>query len=498
MSDEELERDESATEATEAAEAAEAADSPAAPDNPFARASSTQKSLTLIGVYVAILGSIMHSATVSTLLPVAAADIGGMDYYSLANTLPGIVSVVCMPLWGYFGAKSPSMKRPLFCISMLIGAAVLIIRSVALNMMVIAVSSVGWGVVSCGVFVLGYAMIREIYDAKKAATYLGICGTMMCVAMLVGPTVGGIVMDTIGWRWLCHIIWPFLVVSAVLIFFGAKASKEEAAGMAVAAGKFDTSGAISLVVFLGALITAVSLGTSLMPFGSLVSNLLFVLAAIGLVALIVVIARKKGAAIVPATALRHRNVLGYFLSNFFCSFSNMAVFFFLPMYVLTAMGGSATQAGLVTTLLSVVGVFMGPIFGRMIGKAQSGKGVISFGAIMRIVCAVALLIFLAPNASIFIIYVIMFVAGFYNSIQGTAYASGPQVQLPASIRVQGNSVVQLGQNFGSAIGTAVFTAVLTGLGVVGGMPVALAISIVAAACGLVGALMLNKKKNEEL
>ena len=67
-----------------------------------------------------------------------------------------------------------------------------------------------------------------------------------------------------------------------------------------------------------------------------------------------------------------------------------------------------------------------------------------------------------------------------------------QIQLPADIRVQGNSLIQVGQNLGGSIGTAVYTVILGTMGVVGGMPVALTVSIVTAAAALVFALRLKK------
>ena len=277
-----------------------------------------------------------------------------------------------------------------------------------------------------------------------------------------------------------------------MVFFGVKATKEEAADMASAAGKFDVAGTIAVVVFLSALISGLSLGTSFVPFGSMASNALFVVALAALIALVLVIRRKQGDAIIPATALKNRNTLSFGIANFFCMFSNMAVFFFLPMYVITAMGCSAVEAGLTTTLYSVAGLFLSPIFGRMIGKAGNARGVLSFGCIMRILVAGALLAFVAPDANIFVIYVIMLVAGCYNSVQSSAFSAGPQIQLPADIRVQGNSLIQVGQNLGGSIGTAVYTVILGTMGVVGGMPVALTVSIVTAAAALVFALRLKK------
>ncbi|NTU89572.1 MAG: MFS transporter [Actinobacteria bacterium] len=465
--------------------------------NPFMAAPSVKKVLTLIGIYIAVVGAIIQSSTLSILLPVAVAEIGGLEYYSLAGTLSGIVSVAVMPLWGYLGAKNPAIKRPLFTLSLLIGAAVLFARALAPTMMALVIPSALYGFVSAGIFVLGYSIIRDMYDARKAGTYLGMCGTMMAIGMLAGPLLGGFIMDVSSWRWVCHLIWPILLIGGLMVFFGVKASKEEAASMASTSGNFDMPGAIAVVVFLATLITGLSLGTRLVPFGSTGSNALFVIAAVALVALILIIRKKQGDAIIPAPALKNRNTLSFGIANFFCMFSNMAVFFFLPMYVITVMQLSATEAGLTITLYSVLGLFLSPIFGRMIGKAGNARGVLSFGCIMRIVVAAALLFFVAPDGNIFVIYVIMLIAGCYNSVQSSSFSAGPQIQLPANIRVQGNSIIQVGQNLGGAIGTAVYTVILGVFGVVEGMPIALAVSIVTAACALVFALRLKKLDSEK-
>lgn len=464
--------------------------------NPFLEAPNSKKTLTLVGIYVAVIGSIVQSATLSTLLPVAVTEIGGLDYYSLASTLSGIISVAVMPLWGYFGAKNPAIKRPLFTASLLIGAVVIFARALAPTMMALVIPSTLWGFVSAGIFVLGYSMIRDMYDQAKAGVYLGTCGTMMAIGMLAGPVLGGVIMDMASWRMVCHLIWPILLAGGLLVFFGVKATKEETAHMASASGEFDFSGAIAVVVFLATLISGLSLGTSFVRFGTLASNALFAVSVVALVALVLIIRKKQGAAIIPANALKDRNTLSFAIANFFCMFSNMAVFFFLPMYVITVMQLSATEAGLTTTVYSVAGLFMSPIFGKMIGKAGNAKGVLSFGCVMRIVIAAALLLFVAPDANIFVIYVIMLIAGFYNSVQSSVFSAGPQIQLPSEIRVQGNSIIQVGQNLGGSIGTAVYTVILGSMGVVGGMPIALGVSIVTAAGALIFALRLRKLESK--
>lgn len=128
--------------------------------NPYLAAPQAKKMITLIGIYIAILGSLIQSNTMSTMLPLAAAEIGGTDYYSLASNVSGVVGIVLMPLWGYLCAKAPQIKPGLFAISLIIGAATIFIRAIAPTMMVVIVSGSLYGLVSCAIFVVGYSMIR--------------------------------------------------------------------------------------------------------------------------------------------------------------------------------------------------------------------------------------------------------------------------------------------------------------------------------------------------
>ena len=459
--------------------------------NPFFDAPEAKKRLTLVGIYLCVVGSIVQSSTLSTLLPVAAGEIGGMEYYSLANTLAGILSVAIMPFWGYLGAKHPHLKIPLLAFSLLAGAAVVFARAFAPSMVAIVVPSVFYGFVSAGIFVLGYSVIRDMYDREKAGTYLGFAGTMMSIGMLAGPIVGGRIMDVGSWRAVCHVIWPMLAVGAVLVLAGVRVTKDEAGQMARAGESFDAAGAVAVFVLLTCLITGISLGASYLPFGSLGSTATFAAAAVALAAAIVIFRRKGSDAFIPTPVLANRNVLLFFLSNFLTVFSNVALFFFLPMYVIAGMGLTATEAGLTTALFSVLGLFLSPVFGKMIGRSGNARSILALGCVVRIAAAVAFLVLLTPDTPIFVAYVVMLLAGVARPIQSSGYSAGPMVQVPEKLRDQGNSIIQVGQNLGGTIGTAVYGVVLAAFGAVGGMPIALIVSAVAAACALVCCLGLK-------
>lgn len=464
--------------------------------NAFQSAPKNKKTLTLASLFVAILGSVMISSTQSTMLPVAALEIGGEKIYSLVTTLSGVLSVVCMPLYGYVIAKFPHLKRPIFSASMFVGAVVILSRVFAQSMWAIIIPGILYGFVSAGVYVVGYSMVRDLYDAKTAGLYLGFVGTFMSIATLLGPTVCGAVIDLGSWRYVNHLIWPFLLLASILCFCGVKVKKEDVQELAINS-RFDLAGAICLAVFLGCFILVLSLGASFAPFGGLASNLMIVGAVVGLIGLVLMIRKKGQESILPIGVLKDRNTLALAGGNLFSNLSNMAAFFFIPTFALYVMQTTATQAGLTTTLMGVAGLFMGPIYGRMIGKAGTAKPVFLATTGLRIAIALAFVLLLNANTSLILLYVLMLIASFYSAALGVTFATAPQIQIDPSHRIQSNSVIQVCQNIGGSLGTAVYTLVIALFGIAQGMKVAFIISLVAAVLAFLCGLPLKKLETAE-
>lgn len=426
------------------------------------------------------------------MLPMAAAEIGGADYYSLASTLGAPISIAAMPLWGYIAARSPHLKTPLFMISMGFGALAIIVRLLAPNMTAIIAAMFFWGLVSPGIFVVGYALIRDMYDPKKAGVYLGLCSTLMMAAMLIGPIGGGFLMTAFGWRLLNVVILPFIVAALVLALFGVKATKDQTAHLAHAGGSFDFLGTIALTIGLGGLILYLSVGTSLLPFFSTGSNILLIITVAALALLVWVIIKKQGDAIIPAPAFKNRNVLAFTAANFCANFSNMAAFFFLPSFIIYVIGGTGSDSGLVMACFSVAGIFLGPIVGKAIAKSGTAKSMLMVNGALRAILMVVLVFILGPNTPIWMLMLFMLCAGIYNGVNGPCFSAGPQLQLPSDLRVQGNSLIQCGQNFGSGVGTAIYTAIIGVFGITGGMPIALIVAAIFGAMICICAVFLQK------
>ncbi len=453
--------------------------------NPYQQATQTQKMLMLFALYLGIIANLMVSSTNATLLPIAAQEFDSYEIYGLAQSIAGVLGVCAMPIFGFIAARNPHLKRQLMSLGLLIGALVILARCIAVNYWIIIIANIFWGLVSAALFVVGFTVVRDMFDEKKAAFYLGMNSTMMSIALIAGPLVGGLIMDNLGWRVWSWVVFAVLAAAFIMCyFFGIRVNKEECKDLAVKGGSFDFAGGASVTVFLAMLILVLSLGGSYVPFGTLGSNVMVLVGIISLICLVLVVRKKGNDAIVPLDAVKDRNTLVFAACNLLHNLGFMAITFFVPAYVMMQLAadpvvttlGPALAGGFVSICAALSGLFLGPVWGKMIAKDSSAKRAMTIANVFRVLSMVALLFVLNPETPALLVYIVVFFAGVCNSNMQSSMSAGPQVMLRPEIRATGNSIVQLGQNLGAGIGVALFT-LLVGMDPVNGMTICIVISI---------------------
>lgn len=101
-------------------------------------------------------------------------------------------------LWGPLGDRFG--RRP----PVAAGLALFVVGTAGCALAAHAAALVGWRVVqalgACAAVVLARAMVRDLYDGRRAAQALSALMTVMAAAPLLGPSVGGLILDAAGWR----------------------------------------------------------------------------------------------------------------------------------------------------------------------------------------------------------------------------------------------------------------------------------------------------------
>src|SRR5215469_10830267 len=191
----------------------------------------------------------------------------------------------------------------------------------------------------------------------------------------VGPLLGGLLTDTIGWRWIFFVNLPVAAVAIVIVMLVVPQDAETRHDKGI-----DYLGMVVLTVGLLALLLALDWALDLGWTAPLIIGL-FVIAAIAFLAFSFVERRAGDDALVPKNVLRNRSFAAACLSTLFCSAIFFAALLYLPQFMSKELGFNAANSG--AGLLPMMGTFMITSFiaGRLY-EVLGPKIIVSLGALL--------------------------------------------------------------------------------------------------------------------
>jgi EmrB/QacA subfamily drug resistance transporter len=300
------------------------------------------------------------------------------------------------------------------------------------------------------------SIIRNTFEnPRERAQAIGIWGAVVGVSMALGPVLGGVLVQAVGWR---SIFWVNIPIGLAAIALTAAFVPESRAPVA---RRIDPPGQFLVILTLATVTYAIIEGPR-RGWTSPIILTLFVVTAAALAALVVVEGRRREPLI----------ELGFFRSVPFSgatliavgSFVALSGFLFLnTLYLQEVRHLSALHAGLDTLPMAAVTVISSPISGRVVGRLGARPSLVVGG--LGIGLSSLLLTDLSPTTSfsrLFLAYVIFGIGfGVVNApITNTAVSGMPASQAGVASAIASTSR-QIGQSLGVAI---VGAAAVSGLG----------------------------------
>jgi EmrB/QacA subfamily drug resistance transporter len=216
------------------------------------------------------------------------------------------------------------------------------------------------GSVLCGLaptihWLIGFRMLQAIGAAMTLA--LGISGAIVSIGIVVGPTLGGVLIDALSWHWIFFVNLPVGIVGTLLALRFVPAFKP--------AGRqqFDYLGAITLFISLLSLLLALTFGQQV-GFGERRILLLFANWAIFLVAFLIVEWRASQ----PMIDLRlfRNRWFSFGLATGMMTFVAIGgTIILLPFYLENILGFGTRQVGLLMTVVPIGMGVLAPISGTL-------------------------------------------------------------------------------------------------------------------------------------
>ncbi|HXH49692.1 MAG TPA: DHA2 family efflux MFS transporter permease subunit, partial [Terriglobia bacterium] len=223
---------------------------------------------------------------------------------------------------------------------------------------------------------MAQAILADTFPPEKRGIAFALYGVTVIVAPTVGPTLGGWITDNYTWRWIFFINLPIGILTLLLVFrlIDDPPWAKRAAGAGI---KIDYIGVALLTLGIGALQVMLDKGQEDDWFGSHFILTLAILAAVGLVSLVIWEWYHKDP-IIDVRMFKNLNFLGANVMMFALGIMLFSSLVMMPLYLQTLMGYTAESAGLVLSGGGLILLFLMPIAGVLSSKVQA-RYLIAFG-----------------------------------------------------------------------------------------------------------------------
>ena len=385
----------------------------------------------------------LEATVVGTAMPTIITALGGLAHYSWVFSAYLLTSTATVPIWGRLSDLHGRRRIYLIGIVLFLVGSVLAGASTSMPMLIVsrAVQGLGTGVI----IPLSMTIIGELYTLRERPRTQALFSGMWGLASIAGPIVGGYITDAWNWRWVFYINLPFglLGVAVIAIAYPPSSVTRNV--------KVDWRGAALLVSGISTLLLA--LGDDTGP------PLVWLAASIVLLALFVWFARRTPQPILPLDLFATQVVSRSLVVVFLVGFALFGAIAFIPLFVQTVIGGTATQAGQVLT----------PLFlGWVVMSIVSAKATVKIG--YRIVAITGSLLMTAGFIGLDLLTVSSTRTALFSACAVVGAGMGMQM-LALLLAVQhgvvrsrlgiATSLNQFSRSIGAAVGVAVMGLLMT-------------------------------------
>src|ERR1700745_4145838 len=343
----------------------------------------------LIAVLVAMAAfmEVLDTSIANVALPHIAGNLGASNDESTWVLTTYLVSnAIVLPISGFLVSWLGRKRFFLMCIVLFTASSFLC--GIAPRLGLLLLFRVMQGAFGGGLQPMAQAILADTFPPAKRGLAFALYGITIVCAPAIGPTLGGWITDNYSWRWIFYINVPVGIL-AVLLVYQLLQDPPYLSREKNRVGRFDYIGFDLLAVGVGALQVALDKGQEDDWFGSHFITTLIVVAAVGLVSLVIWEWFQKNP-IVDVRLFKNTNVAEVNRMFLMLGMSLFSSTVLMPQLLQTLMGYTAQKAGMVLSAGALVVLVVLPMVGKLTTRFQAryllAFGWISLAASMYISC----------------------------------------------------------------------------------------------------------------
>jgi EmrB/QacA subfamily drug resistance transporter len=310
-----------------------------------------------------LLGLILSSidqTIVSTAMPTIVKQLGGLSLYSWVFSVYMLASTTTMPVYGkladLFGRKKVY----------LIGLSVFLTGSaccgIAESMVELIIFRGMQGLGAGALMPVTFTIVGDILPPEKRGKFMGLFGTVFALSSILGPAVGGNLVEHWHWSWIFYINLPIGIIAFILMYKGLNEDKSKRQSRTI-----DWFGVITLTGSIVSILLALVLGGSQYNWSSEIILGLFASGAV-LLGLFIAIETKAKEPVIPLSLFRIRTITFSSISGFFMSAAMFGAIAYIPLFVQGVIGVSPSIAGYIMAPLMISVAITSTVSGRLMNR----------------------------------------------------------------------------------------------------------------------------------
>ncbi|MCR8633761.1 MDR family MFS transporter [Paenibacillus radicis (ex Xue et al. 2023)] len=323
------------------------------------KGSETKRGLLITGLIIAMLFAALDGTIVGTAMPRIVGELGGLSVMAWLTTAYMLSSTTVVPIAGkladLLGRRVVYMTG--LIVFMLASALCGMSQTITQLIWYRTLQGVGGGIM----MPMAMIIIGDLFTGKQRAKWQGVFGAIYGLASVIGPQVGGWIVDSLNWRWVFYINLPVGLLAVVFIALGLKSVR------ATGPIRFDFSGMITMILGVVPLLLALTFGGKQYAWGSWQILGMIGVSIISIIAFIRIESRASEA-ILPMRLFKNRTFSIINGIGFLMAVGMFGAIMFVPLFMQGIVGISASASGTVMTPMMITMIIASVIGGQIVQK----------------------------------------------------------------------------------------------------------------------------------
>lgn len=238
---------------------------------------------------------------------------------------------------------------------------------------------------------LGTALVTEAFPSQERGKAMGIFGTLVSVGIITGPTIGGLILESLTWNWLFFVNLPIGVAGVIMV------SRFVPESQLMPKQKFDFKGAGILFISLVSFLIALTLG----QYDGFNNARVYILLAlfVSAMALFIRVESRTAQPMIDLRMFANRMFTINLITGFFTFIVSAGITLIIPLYLQNILHYSTSMTGLLMAITPVTVAVIAPFAGSLSDRVGS-RQITTLGLIMLLIGYISLSSLSADTTSI--------------------------------------------------------------------------------------------------